>query len=275
MAVKYEDHLQIKTNKLVPFGVHYNCSSYNEISNWHSNIEVIVVLRGCGKVQYGADTIEVYAGDVIVFNTSVLHRVHKSDDILYHCVIIDEDFCEENGIYTSKLTFDKIFRDTNTEALCINAAESCKSYEASKTSLSAAKARMSVLALLIDLSEKHLKLSENKASNAKNTSEKYVKQVIAYLTKNHTESVTLDSLAEMCGINKCHLAREFKRYTGQTVLTYTTILRCKHAEQCISSGMTVTEAAFESGFESISYFSRTYKRLNGQSPSKIKKQPLA
>lgn len=271
MTVKYEDHINIKTNKLVPFNVHYNCSSHNEISNWHSNIEVIVVIRGCGNMQYGVDTIEVCAGDVIVFNTNVLHRVHKSDDILYHCVIVDDDFCEGNGIHTSKLIFDKIFRDANTESLCVKAAESCEKYKADKSPLSAAKARMSVLALLIDLSENHLKSYERNASSEKNTSEKYVKLIIAYLTENHTETVTLDSLAEMCGINKCHLAREFKRYTGQTVLTYTNLLRCKHAEQCISAGMTVTEAAFECGFESISYFSRTYKKLFGKSPSKIKK----
>lgn len=271
MPVKYEDHLHIKTNKLCPFQVHYDCNSYNETSNWHSNIEVIVVISGQGKVQYGADTLDVRSGDIVVFNTSVLHRVHKSDDILYHCVIIDDDFCEENGIFTSKLTFDKIFSDKVTEQLCISAAYSCKFYEDSKTTINAAKARLAVLSLLVDLSENHLKIDGSTSSGEKNISEKYVKRVIAYLTQNHTDAVSLDSLASMCGISKCHLAREFKRYTGQTVLTYTNLIRCKHAEQCIAKGMTVTEAAIESGFESISYFSRTYKKLFGKSPSRINK----
>ncbi len=271
MSVKYEDHLHIKTNKLCPFHVHFNCNSYNETSNWHSNIEVIVVLCGHGKVQYGADTLEVLAGDIVVFNTSVLHRVHKSDNILYHCVIIDDDFCEENGIYTSKLTFNKIFRDKNTESLCIKAADNCVNYNSDKSAINAAKARNAVLSLLIDLCEKHLSSAENNASESKNISEKYVKRVIAHLNEHHADNVSLESLAAMCGISKCHLAREFKRYTGQTVLTYTNLLRCKHAEQCISAGMSVTEAAMECGFESISYFSRTYKKLFGKSPSKINK----
>ncbi len=271
MAVKYEDHLYIKTNKLWPFHLHFNCNSYNETSNWHSNIEVIVVLHGHGKVQYGADTIEVDEGDVVVFNTSVLHRFHKSDDILYHCIIIDDDFCEQNGIFTNKLTFEKKFSDETTKALTVNAATCCKNYSSDKCAINAAKARNAVLSLLIDLCDNHLSTAQNSASESKNSSEKYVKRVIAYLTQNHTEPVSLEALAAMCGISKCHLAREFRRYTGQTVLTYTNLIRCKHAEQCISAGMTVTEAAIECGFESISYFSRTYKKLFGKSPSKIKK----
>jgi AraC-like DNA-binding protein len=38
----------------------------------------------------------------------------------------------------------------------------------------------------------------------------------------------------------------------------------------MAEGMSVTEAAFECGFESLSYFSRTYKKIMGVSPSKNK-----
>lgn len=91
--------------------------------------------------------------------------------------------------------------------------------------------------------------------------------MLEYLNENYTQSITLDELARLCGITKCHLAREFKRYTGQTVLTYVNSLRCQLAGLCISEGLSVTEAAYKSGFESLSYFSRVYKRLMGVPPS--------
>ncbi|MBQ8432508.1 MAG: helix-turn-helix domain-containing protein [Clostridia bacterium] len=64
----------------------------------------------------------------------------------------------------------------------------------------------------------------------------------------------------VCEITECYLAREFKSYTGQTVMTYLNMVRCKNAEICLAEGKSVTETAYECGFESISCFSRTYKK---------------
>ena len=92
-----------------------------------------------------------------------------------------------------------------------------------------------------------------------------------YMEYRYNEQIGLDDLAKFCGITKHHLSREFKRFTGQTVLTYLNTLRCKSAEVCLSEGMSVTETAFECGFESVSYFSRTYKKIMGAPPSAAKK----
>ena len=96
----------------------------------------------------------------------------------------------------------------------------------------------------------------------------YVKSVIEYINANYSREVNLDELASLCGITKFHLAREFRKITGQTILTYTNILRCKKASVLIAEGKTVTEAALDCGFDSLSYFSRTYKKIMGNPPSK-------
>ena len=108
----------------------------------------------------------------------------------------------------------------------------------------------------------------------------YERTSVAFITLCHSSGMIIPcvmghfiwseklSIAAMCGITKYHLAREFKRITGQTVLTYLNALRCKKAQLLLSEGKTVTEAAFESGFESLSYFSRTYKRIMGAPPSR-------
>ena len=91
-----------------------------------------------------------------------------------------------------------------------------------------------------------------------------------YINENYTNALSLEHIAEVIGINKSYLSREFKKYAGHTVHTYINMLRCKKAEQCISEGMTVTEAAMECGFENISYFSRTYKNIMKGKASDIK-----
>ena len=270
MLAKYESHMDSYRDKLCPFYVHYECRAFNAVCNWHSNIEIIQVLAGSGKVQCGTAVLEIRAGDTVVFNTNVLHRFHKSDDIVYHCIIVDGRFCKENGIFTEQLLFEKQFRSSKTERLCVMAAESYMQYKADGTGLSGAKTRNAVLALLIDLYENHLAQQGRCETGNRNTPETHVKKAATYLMEHCTEPVSLEQLASLCGVSKCHLAREFKRYTGQSILTYVNLIRCKYAEQCMLSGMTVTETAMECGFESVSYFSRTYKKLMGVTPSKVK-----
>ena len=102
-------------------------------------------------------------------------------------------------------------------------------------------------------------------------SDAYTKKTLEYLNEHYSQPIALDALADLCGITKCHLSREFKRATGLTVLTYVNILRCKKAEMLLSEGKTVTETAIECGFDSLAYFSKTYKKITGSSPSESKK----
>ncbi len=272
MLAKYESHKQLRQDKLCPFLVHYESRAFNAVCNWHPSLEVILVLEGSGYMQYGADTLSVREGDILIINPNVLHRVHKSERMIYHCIIIDEAFCADNGILTDQFLFVRHFRDLRTEVLCKDIAENYHYYQSEKTPLKGAKARNAVLSLLIDLCENHPAdpKSINSREKGQSHSEMYVKMAASYLEEHCNEPVSLDQLAQLCGISKCHLSREFKRYTGQTILTYVNLIRCMHAQQRIASGMTVTEAALESGFESVSYFSRTYKKLMGTVPSKEK-----
>ena len=272
MLAKYESHKKLRLDRLCPFLVHYKSRAFNAVCNWHPNLEVILVLDGNGHMQYGADTLSIQSGDILIINPNVLHRCHRSEDMIYHCIIIDEAFCAENGILTDQLLFVRHFRDARTEALCKSIADSYRCYQSDKTPLNGAKARHSVLSLLVDLCENHSADPKSIAAKEKGQShsEMYVKIVASYLEEHCYDPVSLDQLAQLCGISKCHLSREFKRYTGQTVLTYVNLIRCMHAQQRLASGMTVTEAALESGFESVSYFSRTYKKLMGSVPSKEK-----
>ena len=272
MLAKYESHKNLRQDKLCPFQVHYKSQAFNAVCNWHPNLEIILVLEGSGHMQYGADTLSIQKGDIVIINPNVLHRCHKSVGMIYHCIIIDEAFCDENGIPTEHLLFERHFRDPRTEALCKEIGEHHYSYRSDKSPLKGAKTRNAVLSLLIDLCEHHWADSKSISAREKGQShsEMYVKMAASYLEEHCNDPVSLDQIAQLCGISKCHLSREFKRYTGQTILTYVNLIRCMHAQQRIASGMSVTEAALESGFESVSYFSRTYKKLMGTVPSKEK-----
>lgn len=269
MAVRYEHHTGIKKNKLCPFIFNWQDSAYSAPSNWHSNIEIILITGGTGAIQYGKESLPLESDDIVIVNSGVIHRLYSKAGMGYNFIIIDESFCMENGIDTSLIHFTERFRDEVTRSAFMNVAGQMKEYSASPDPINTAKLRSAVLSLLIDIASRHSSPAEIN-SDAASPSEVYVKRTIEYINGNYAGRITLDAIALLCGITKFHLAREFKRMTGQTIVAYINTLRCKHAQMMIGEGKTVTEAMIESGFESLSYFSRTYKKLMGASPSKNK-----
>lgn len=266
---QYEHHLAIRQDKLCPFRFKSSNNLRTSICNWHRNIEVLLVTDGEGRIQYSSDDFSLRKHDVVIINTGELHRVYSDSKISFDYLIVDESFCGENGINTSERLFERVFHCEDTEKMFRFAYERYKLYKDEPTSINTLKLRLAVLELLAKLYEDHSS-PMSKVRVDLSTPQDYIKKVLEYLAEHYTEELTLEGVASICGITKYHLAREFKRYTGQTVVTYINTLRCKKAEICLSDGMTVTEAASESGFDSISYFSRTYKKLMGVSPSSIK-----
>lgn len=268
---RYEHHLSLN-EKLCPFILgNENTSGDKNVSNWHRNIEILVILEGDGYFQYGAEEIRVLANDIIIVNSGTLHRAHSQGTLSYEYLIIDENFCLKNGISTENTIFENHFRDNSTKNLFLTATKRIKEYNSDKnSSFSAPQAINAVLSLLIDICLNHTKAKEDTVSS-QSISEKYVKQVIEYIGDNFCEQISLDELAKMCNITKYHLIREFKRYTGQTIFTYINILKCKKAQVCLMNGLTVTETATECGFDNVSYFSQVYKKIMGVSPKKAKK----
>ncbi len=70
------------------------------------------------------------------------------------------------------------------------------------------------------------------------------------------------------GIDPNRIRRWFKKHHGMTFQTYLRTLRISHAFGRIKYGDKVIEAAFDSGYESLSGFTDSFKKTTGFSPNK-------
>ncbi len=262
---KFEHHLDIKENPLIPFKARNIRGCHSVYCNWHDSIELLFVYDGTGVLHYGTQDIELSPGLLVIINSQTMHSMTADNGVSFHMIIIDNGFFEENGIDISKYTFTPVTRDKKVIELFTNACAEYLGHLADFEPLAIARIRHAFLALMIELCAGYVQ-SENPNHITAGGSEKYVKQAMEYINDNYTEKITLDGIAREIGINKSYFAREFKKYAGQTVHTYINNLRCTRADRCLSDGMSVTSAAMESGFGTLSYFSRTYRKLRGVSP---------
>ena len=89
---------------------------------------------------------------------------------------------------------------------------------------------------------------------------------------SHLENIGgLDEIASRFGLSRSLLTREFRRYTGTSIVDYTNTRRLQKA--CLilaSTDQNITEAAFECGFSSLANFYRKFKVLYGVTPNEFR-----
>lgn len=102
--------------------------------------------------------------------------------------------------------------------------------------------------------------------------QKIVDSVISYLKDNIENPITLDSVVENIAFSKTYLKTLFRKKTGTTIIKYLTSLRIDRAKQLLSEGSsTVSEISVLCGFSTVHYFSNTFKKETGMTPTEYVK----
>jgi len=259
----YETHMM--KNPSLPFIFHLDTviSKYDVSPNWHENIELLYCISGSGFAKYGPESIAFSVGDLLVVNADVLHAIVSDTQIQYHCLIIDNSFCESNGIPITSLRFQRLIHEPEISVHFQQIVQGFQNYSQGK-SLAVADIRYAVLGLMRQLCAKYT-VPHQQAEQS--VSSERVKKAIAYIRQNISQKITLDDIANHVGISKFHLSREIKAFTRMTVVDTINQIRCSEAQRMIKNGSSVSAAAISCGFENLSYFTRTFKKFFHACPS--------
>lgn len=100
-------------------------------------------------------------------------------------------------------------------------------------------------------------------------------RVLKYIEKNITRDISLEELADILHYHPNYFSNFFKTHLGKSPISYLNQLRINKARKMLlASKLEVKEIGFKVGFNSISYFSRYFKKETGLSPSEFREQNL-
>lgn len=88
-----------------------------------------------------------------------------------------------------------------------------------------------------------------------------------YIDKHFTESIDLDKVSGEASFSKYHFLRLFKSTYGKTPHQYLTFLRIEEAKQRLNTGISISETCYALSFESLSSFTKLFKKHIGCTPS--------
>lgn len=98
-------------------------------------------------------------------------------------------------------------------------------------------------------------------------------QILNYMEQHFTESITLDSLSSQFFISKYHLAREFKKAYGQTVIQYLLNKRVTYSKELLRfTDMSIGEIAHACGIGDPNYFNKVFKGMEGMTASEYRRR---
>ncbi len=129
--------------------------------------------------------------------------------------------------------------------------------------LHARAAACSILALFFEKAS-HIGLKQNHGLDSLN-------QVLLYIDTNLNTHITIDEIAHVACLHPNYFINYFKKITGLSPLAYINQRRIDKAKQLLLlSEMSIKHIAAETGYKNEFYFSKSFKKHTGYSPSQFK-----
>jgi signal transduction histidine kinase/ligand-binding sensor domain-containing protein/DNA-binding response OmpR family regulator len=102
----------------------------------------------------------------------------------------------------------------------------------------------------------------------------FLQRVIDHIVNNLQDpQLSVDSIAELFNLSRMQFYRKIKALTGKSAVEFIRMVRMKQALKLMDSHkLTLSEIAFEVGFNSASYFTRAFKEEFGKTPSEYMEQ---
>ncbi|MBA4053505.1 MAG: AraC family transcriptional regulator [Marivirga sp.] len=96
--------------------------------------------------------------------------------------------------------------------------------------------------------------------------------VYKYIHAHYNETPDVNEVADMVHLSTPAFCRYFKKQTKMTFTDFVNQYRITQAKTLLLKDISVSEACYEVGFESLSYFNKTFNKIVGENPSSFKKR---
>lgn len=261
-------------------------NQFNLYLHWHNEMEIIYVKSGFGKVYIDMNFYDINCGDIIIINKEALHYLYNNTDtaLKYEAIIFDLrllqnsflDYCQVNFInplIENNLKTTHIIKNSSVgyDEILFYVCKIIKSYNDRPFGF-----QLQIKGLLFNLfyelfNREYIQKPNYELISTNNKILK-LKNVIKYIYDNYNKPLHINELSKIAGYSEYHFIRFFKSQTGKTCTNFINALRIeKSLDLLINTNLSITEIAFNVGYDDVSYFIKVFKRLTSSTPSNYRK----
>jgi AraC-like DNA-binding protein len=247
----------------------------------HDFLEINLVVSGNGYYIIEDQRYSINPSNIFIINNSERHMAVHDSDFLILVFIFDTRFIWDNP---DEFNYLKPFLDRNStfkhkidhHQECYRELSNYLNKTVEEYNAKVEGWQMVVKAsimMFLALLYRYYKNNNELGSDSGCYPQKYkkIKPVLDYCYDHLSEPISLDCLAKLVMLNKSYMCYCFKEAMNITIFEYIEQIRINHAcRLLVDSDCSIIEVAFESGFNSASYFNRVFKKTMGLTPKKYK-----
>lgn len=99
-----------------------------------------------------------------------------------------------------------------------------------------------------------------------------LRAIYNYVDQHYHEKIELNEVAKISNMTKEAFCRYFKKVSNYTFVEFLNRYRISQSKRILMSGRSVSDACYETGFESLSYFNRVFKKVAKENPRDFRKR---
>ncbi len=257
--------------------------------HWHYFTEMVYLVKGVLYTEVDNHQYTLNPGDMIIFHPKQIHSFldfptknadNQDDELLFYGIKFDDMILSNTTPGSPKLPKllanitkdDTPYNLITAEELKYNPVklffENCIWETNNKQFGYDIKVASTISLIITELMRiwlrRGLKLS------SKSTFDQFSSKdfsVLEYIDQHSAENISIEELANRCGMCYSNFAKQFKTQFGKTCKEYIEFVRiCKADTLLLYTDKTLDYISQETGFTDASHFIRTYKKIRGITP---------
>lgn len=230
--------------------------------HFHKNLELIYVLKGAVNCTVNNTAYRLTVGDFGLCLPYDIHSYVPEENTEYWVLVFSEDFIRyfANQI-EGKTALGYSFRCDEDE----------EEYIVKKLITASTPTILTLKSCLYALCERYKDSVELVETYDKRNT--IIANIVDYISGNHTKNITLKDLSDELGYDYSYTSHRISDIFNMTFPELVNLYRLETAMALLeSTEKTITQIAYESGYQSIRAFNFSFKKSTGVSPSEYKKR---
>jgi AraC-like DNA-binding protein len=250
--------------------------------HFHEEIELNFVMNGQGARRMIGDHLEEISDMELVLVGSNLEHAWFGEDfgeneITEVTIQFDNDFFGEKFLSKNQLSFIRRMLEKSSRGILFSAITT-KQLAPRILGLSKKQGFDSVLELMsilhdLSISRNYRILSDSGYNQVEKQtySSRRIEKVMTYAHQNFHKPITLAEVAKLTSMTETAFSRFFKLHTGMTFINCLNEIRLGHASRMlIETTHSISEIAYDCGFNNISNFNRIFKTKKKCTPKDLR-----
>lgn len=268
----------MKDNDTYVYKVKKDNKSEKQRSHTHTHYEIFYLINGDCTFFINHNIYKLNKGDLVIVPKGEIHKsTHPQEGYSERFVLC----FKESGL---DMLYDIIGKEIACEALqagVISIPEKRREYvealmykmifeSEGQDVLSQGFIKTGLMELILFIIR--CRRFEENAVKEMDVDNQLMQEIATYIYNNYYKKISLEDIAKKFHISRSYLSKKFKSVTGFGFKEYLINVRIKNAcRLLLETNKSITDIAFECGFNDSNYFGDAFRHIKGISPNKYRK----